>query len=434
MARLSPSPSREDSTPPVLSPRLSFLSCRRLVQIPFAPALSIRFDVFRYNNCCLRDSIYNDVLISYSTFAGSLPGVRTLGTGATDWASRVQDNTTDPSLQRYRIGTVASMTGIAVERLRAWERRYGLAPTARAGRARVYDGHQVTQLRLIHTLIERGHPISTLVGLTTAQLSERLSGVTAAEPASAAEPARASAPPSPSAAVAAAHVKSRQTLRQLEQPQLRQPRIGLAGLNLLVLEQSAGPDNRLAVMARWANLDTLLSQREADCPVDVLIIQQPVLLAHRLDAVLAIWPHVRVIALYQFAAPRQREAVAGRDIPALSWPCDWRTIEDTALGLSAEVEALPAARQFDDAQLVALAASDTDPNQCVRHLVDLISSLNAFAEYTAHCVESVSAPVGAVYSRMQMDSAHARALLESALALATGSEEDFANPAQGSRD
>ena len=100
----------------------------------------------------MRDSIYNDVLISYSTFAGSLPGVRTLGTGATDWASRVQDNTTDPSSQRYRIGTVAIMTGIAVERLRAWERRYGLAPTARAGRARVYDGHQVTQLRLIHTL------------------------------------------------------------------------------------------------------------------------------------------------------------------------------------------------------------------------------------------------------------------------------------------
>lgn len=346
----------------------------------------------------------------------------------------MQDNTTDLSLQRYRIGTVASMTGIAVERLRAWERRYGLAPAARAGRARVYDGHQVTQLRLIHTLIERGHPISTLVGLTTAQLSERLQGVTAGEPAEASAPARPSEParpsnagsaaPSPAAPVqAAGRLESRPAFRPLGPAQLRQPRIGLAGLNLLVLEQSAGPQNRLAVMARWANLDTLLSAREAECPVDVLIIQQPVLLAHRLDAVLASWPRVRVIALYQFAAPRQLEAVAGRGIPALPWPCDWRTIEDAALGLSPAVDALPAARQFDDAQLVALAASDTDPNQCVRHLVDLISSLNAFSEYTAHCVETVSAPVGARYARMQLDSAHARALLESALAAATDSEE-----------
>jgi DNA-binding transcriptional MerR regulator len=326
----------------------------------------------------------------------------------TERASRVQNDTTDPSMQRYRIGTVASLTGIAVERLRAWERRYGLAPAARAGRARVYDGHQVQQLRMIHSLIEQGHPISTLVGLTTAQLSERLRGTTAGVTES---------PPRP---VSTAAQKQPSGLSARRAPR----RIGLAGLNLLVLEQSAGPDNRLAVLERWANLDALLSQRAAACPVDVLIIQQPVLLAHRLDAVLATWPEVRVVALYQFAAPRQREAIEARGIPTLSWPCDWRSIEDAALGVPADVDALPAARQFDDAELIALAASDPDPNQCVRHLVDLISSLNAFAEYTAHCVESVSAPVGAMYARMQMDSAHARALLESALADATGAGDE----------
>ena len=33
----------------------------------------------------------------------------------------------------YRIGTVASLTGIAVERLRAWERRYDFTPAHRDG-------------------------------------------------------------------------------------------------------------------------------------------------------------------------------------------------------------------------------------------------------------------------------------------------------------
>ncbi|MEM6709905.1 MAG: MerR family transcriptional regulator [Pseudomonadota bacterium] len=37
------------------------------------------------------------------------------------------DQHSDP-VELYRIGAVAQLTGIAVERLRAWERRYGLAP------------------------------------------------------------------------------------------------------------------------------------------------------------------------------------------------------------------------------------------------------------------------------------------------------------------
>ncbi|MDE0008460.1 MAG: MerR family transcriptional regulator, partial [Gammaproteobacteria bacterium] len=49
----------------------------------------------------------------------------------------------------FKIGVVASRTGISVERLRAWERRYGLAPAHRDGQTRFYSEAQVERLLAI---------------------------------------------------------------------------------------------------------------------------------------------------------------------------------------------------------------------------------------------------------------------------------------------
>ena len=44
-------------------------------------------------------------------------------------------NMTDfPAQDLYQIGSVTALTGIAAERLRAWERRYGFAPAERKGK------------------------------------------------------------------------------------------------------------------------------------------------------------------------------------------------------------------------------------------------------------------------------------------------------------
>ena len=58
----------------------------------------------------------------------------------------------------YRIGAVANLTGVAVERLRAWERRYGLAPAHRDGRTRYYSGAQLSRLKRIKQLIRPRAP------------------------------------------------------------------------------------------------------------------------------------------------------------------------------------------------------------------------------------------------------------------------------------
>jgi DNA-binding transcriptional MerR regulator len=325
----------------------------------------------------------------------------------------------------YQIGAVAALTGIAVERLRAWERRHGFAPARRNGRTRLYDGSQVEKLRLMRALIDFGHPVSTLIDLSSTQLSARLAGsgiaVVVDQPTpAAANPAPPTlqppelifAPQAPSALLDTVPARSEHASTLLD----ASLKIGLVGLNLLVLEQSAGPLQRMAVMARWPTLDALLADLPAPGALDALVIQQPVLISQRLDGIADRLPGTRLVTVYQFATERQRASMEARQRPALSWPVSWTEIERAVSLGNDPTHTGVAARRFDDAALIALAASDQDPNQSTRYLVELISSLNAYADYATHCVESVGAATGQIYAETSQRVAAARALLEDALA------------------
>jgi len=75
----------------------------------------------------------------------------------------------DPKM--YSIKAVSQATGLTVETLRAWERRYGVVTPARdaAGR-RVYRPEDVLRLRRLREATERGHPISRLAPLSDERL------------------------------------------------------------------------------------------------------------------------------------------------------------------------------------------------------------------------------------------------------------------------
>src|SRR5690242_12955313 len=73
---------------------------------------------------------------------------------------------------RYRIGTLARLTGVTTHAIRIWERRYGaLAPSRTAGGARLYTDADVQRLRLIKKLLERGYTISAVATLDMAELT-----------------------------------------------------------------------------------------------------------------------------------------------------------------------------------------------------------------------------------------------------------------------
>ncbi|NIP16297.1 MAG: MerR family transcriptional regulator [Pseudomonadales bacterium] len=280
----------------------------------------------------------------------------------------------------YRIGTVATLTGISVERLRAWERRYGLAPAHRSGKTRFYSRQQLDTLERIKRLIDQGHPISSLAALSDEQLDERLSAATPRLQA------------------------------------LQSATVGLIGPNLLVLEQQQGSDNRLEIRARWANMDAFMSDQTGTERIDVIVAQLPVLLVDHVNNLARFHPESRIVAIYQFATPAQITAVQELGIPTLTWPAGWQEIEHacaTTAGLPLRA-ARTAVRRFSDEELIAISASEHgDPAACPQHLVELISGLNAFAEYTLSCADEAAEPE--MYQRVHTDTTQARAQLELAL-------------------
>jgi MerR family transcriptional regulator, light-induced transcriptional regulator len=72
----------------------------------------------------------------------------------------------------YSIKAVSQATGLTVETLRAWERRYGIvAPRRDSSGRRVYGPEDVLRLRLLREATDRGHPIGRLAKLEEAELS-----------------------------------------------------------------------------------------------------------------------------------------------------------------------------------------------------------------------------------------------------------------------
>ena len=80
------------------------------------------------------------------------------------------------SAATYSIKAVAEATGLTVETLRAWERRYRvIQPKRGAGGHRLYTTHDVSRLRRLHETTERGHPIGKIAHLSNDALSRLLS-------------------------------------------------------------------------------------------------------------------------------------------------------------------------------------------------------------------------------------------------------------------
>ncbi len=77
----------------------------------------------------------------------------------------------------YSIKAVSQATGLSVETLRAWERRYGIVAPQRddLGR-RVYRPEDVLRLRRLREATDQGHPIGRLAQLGDPQLASLLEG------------------------------------------------------------------------------------------------------------------------------------------------------------------------------------------------------------------------------------------------------------------
>jgi DNA-binding transcriptional MerR regulator/methylmalonyl-CoA mutase cobalamin-binding subunit len=74
-------------------------------------------------------------------------------------------------LLHYPIRAVSRMTGLSLDTLRAWERRYDAVTPQRGERGRLYTQADVTRLQHLAQLVARGHAIGTVARLEDAQIA-----------------------------------------------------------------------------------------------------------------------------------------------------------------------------------------------------------------------------------------------------------------------
>jgi DNA-binding transcriptional MerR regulator len=72
----------------------------------------------------------------------------------------------------YPIRAAAKLTGISLDTLRAWERRYNAVTPARTERGRLYDESAIRRLLLLKGAVESGHSIGQVASLPDAELEE----------------------------------------------------------------------------------------------------------------------------------------------------------------------------------------------------------------------------------------------------------------------
>lgn len=78
---------------------------------------------------------------------------------------------TAPAPLHYPIRTVARMTGLGIDTLRAWERRYEAVRPARDDRGRLYSDADVRRLTLLRDAVANGHAIGRIARLDDRSLA-----------------------------------------------------------------------------------------------------------------------------------------------------------------------------------------------------------------------------------------------------------------------
>jgi DNA-binding transcriptional MerR regulator len=82
----------------------------------------------------------------------------------------------------YPIRAVARMTGLSIDTLRAWERRYEAVVPTRGERGRLYSDADVGRLKQLAILVERGHAIGSVATLSRDELAHLIDGSNAVVP------------------------------------------------------------------------------------------------------------------------------------------------------------------------------------------------------------------------------------------------------------
>ena len=297
----------------------------------------------------------------------------------------------------YRSGVAARLAGLSVETLRVWERRYNLSDTTRSAHGqRLYTHEQVRHLGLLKQLVDQGHAIGVLAGLSIEQLNDLL------------EP---SAPQGGAEMTATVAVVGEHLIQ----------RIASSGTNALHI---AGSSRRLDDA-----LDKLAGVR-----ADLLLIELAELDGNSVSMIATVRQAVApsaVVVLYRFCASatirelRDAGCLVSRVPPELG---ELVMLCRAALGGQRlkvrPVDVAPQPPRLTDRDLARItdAAVGKISCECPRHLSEILMTVGSFERYSAQCA-SRNPKDAQLHRDLEIAAGRARVILETAmerLAIAEG--------------
>lgn len=296
----------------------------------------------------------------------------------------------------YRSGAVARLTGIPVQTLRVWERRYKIVgPRQSATGQRQYSAGDVARLTVIKRLVDSGHAIGSIAALELDLLQSMLAKV-----------ARAAGARTGDAATPMRAVIVGEALA------MRIEHFQLSALQIVATTPKAE-----------GALDALKG-----VTADVLLVALPTLTRESSQAIRSLARQVRpqkVIVEYGFGPEGIAKELRAMGCSLMHAPVDIDWLESLcrpspAASRTPTPDLLPATgsaapRRFDNKTLVEISlASVALKCECPHHLADLLIRLGNFETYSAEC-ESRSPADAALHHYLKTVTGNARAMLEEAL-------------------
>lgn len=305
--------------------------------------------------------------------------------------------------QTYRIGAVARLTGIPPDTLRVWERRYSVVEPIRSeAGTRLYSAEDVGRLTMIKRLVDNGDAISHVAALTLTQLHERLRGL---------------------------------SLLPSKDVERAPCRVAVLGPTLPTLLQGAGEAvsaEGIEVVAAFTD-ERRFREAVAGLKVDLLVLERPTIQPDRLAQITDLLTEsgaTQGLVVYSFAPRVAIDRLEAQRVVAKRSPVDAAELARWCLAMhgrdvspsmdlyleGVDLGAAIPRRLYDHATLARIAqASPTVRCECPHHLVQLVSSLAAFEQYSREC-ENRNADDAALHAFLHAATAQARATMEAALA------------------
>lgn len=289
----------------------------------------------------------------------------------------------------YRSGVAARLAGLSVETLRVWERRYKLSDTQRSVRGqRLYSADQVRRLGLLKQLVDQGHAIGVIAGLSGEQLQ--------------------------------ALIRTPAEKQRIEGP-IRVAVIGGSLARRIAASGREGLD--IAVQCSCSQLEQAPSL-PTDANVEVLLIELSELHGNALPLIMSArntYAGAAVVILYRFGASATIRALRAQGCMAARIPAELGELLSLCRSALAG-ERLPAPQQpavptlrFDEDMLFTITAAGSGlACECPKHLAELLLMVGSFERYSAQCA-SRNEDDAQLHNDLEHAAGHARAILETAM-------------------